>query len=89
MDRQDFEEIYETMKKTWRSPIVAREQIGDFTGGVLNSKTMANLDCQGKGVPERFKIGRKTVYPIDGLISWLIGRTEDAPRKNRIVPEEA
>ncbi|MCX5829309.1 MAG: hypothetical protein NTV58_15105 [Deltaproteobacteria bacterium] len=57
----------------WPSAIVSREKVGEFSGGVLNPKTMANLDCQGLG-PDRVKIGRKNAYPVPALIDWMRAR---------------
>ena len=60
----------------WPSPIVPRTKIDEFTGGVINAKHLANLDCLGQGPPGKFKIGRKTVYPVDEFIKWLELRSE-------------
>lgn len=32
--------------KNWPSPIVAREEVGKFSGGLLNPRTMANQDAK-------------------------------------------
>lgn len=63
-----------SLKEKWPSSIVARVEVGNFTGGVLSEKYLANLDCQMKGPDERFKIGRKVAYPIDSLLRWLEAR---------------
>lgn len=59
----------------WPSAFVAREKIGDFTGGLISPKTMANYDSAGTG-PVRVAIGRKVAYPVDSLVSWLKGRVK-------------
>ena len=59
----------------WQSKIIARTDVRRFTGGVMSAKYLANLDSQGKGPLGKFKIGRKTVYPIKNFISWLEDRT--------------
>jgi hypothetical protein len=59
----------------WPSAIVAREKVGEFSGGILNSKTMANLDSLGQG-PERVRIGRKNAYPVLPLIDWMRQRAK-------------
>jgi len=58
----------------WPSTIVARRKIGDFTGGAISPKTLANLDSAGEG-PPRLKIGRQTCYPVETLVAWLEKRT--------------
>ena len=63
------------MAKRWPSTIVAREQIGQFTGGTISPAYMANLDNRGAGPEGRIKIGRKVAYPIDTLVSWLENRS--------------
>jgi hypothetical protein len=54
----------------WPSSIVARRKVGDFSGGVLTEKYMANLESLGQG-PMRLHIGRQVVYPVDSLIDWM------------------
>lgn len=56
------------MKNKWPSVIVGREKIPEFTGGLISSRYMANLDSQGQGPPKKIKFGRKIGYPIDSLI---------------------
>ena len=66
-----------TMKEKWPSTIVARQEVRNFTGGAMSEKYLANLDSQMKGPGERFKIGRKVVYPVDSMLRWLEARMED------------
>lgn len=60
----------------WPSTIVAREEVGKLTGGLINPRTLANLDCRGEGVKGAFKIGKKVVYPVKAFIAWLKQRAE-------------
>ncbi len=55
----------------WPSPFVARQSIRDFSGGILTSRSLANLDSQGQGPAGRFRVGRKIAYPVESLISWM------------------
>jgi len=66
-----------SMKEKWPSAIVAREEIRNFTGGAISEKYLANLDSQMKGPEERFKIGRKVVYPLNSVLRWLEARMGD------------
>ncbi|RJP45920.1 MAG: hypothetical protein C4548_03935 [Desulfobacteraceae bacterium] len=67
--------IFEEMVRSWGSPIVPRQQVGKFSGGVLNPRTMANLDCLGVGPKNRFRIGSKVVYRTKDLAEWLAKRS--------------
>ncbi len=63
-----------SMADNWPSPYVARQAIRDFSGGILTSKYMANIDSRGEGPAGRLRVGRKIAYPVDSLISWMEGR---------------
>lgn len=65
---------FREMEKRWPSNVVARSEVERFTGGAITSKYLANLDAQGLG-PERFRLGRKVVYPVRPFIAWLVGRS--------------
>ena len=68
-------DFFDELGRKWPSAIVARERLSDFTGGLMSSKYMANLDCRGEG-PPRIKIGHKVAYPTNSLIDWLRERAE-------------
>ena len=55
-------------------PVIAREQVPKLLGGVISSKTLANLDSEGKG-PKRIRVGRKVAYITEDLLHWLEART--------------
>lgn len=67
---------FSEMAKRWQSPYISRQEIGAFTGGILNPKTLANLDSQGKGPKGRVRVGRKVAYCVDELILWMEQRAE-------------
>ena len=74
-------DIYEEMKKRWPSNVVVRADVGRFTGGILAPGTTANIDSSGKGIPGAMRVGKKTVYPVDGVIEYLKSKTRTvAPR---------
>ncbi|VBB42843.1 conserved hypothetical protein [uncultured Desulfatiglans sp.] len=62
--------VFDEMVEKWPSAVVARQDVDKFSGGVLTSAYMANLDAKGEG-PASFKIGRKRVYPARELVNWL------------------
>lgn len=77
MDRQNIEFDFDQLKKSWRAPLVARREVGRFSGGMLTPKTMANHDSLGTG-PKRIRIGRQVAYPVDALVEWLRERSSAA-----------
>jgi hypothetical protein len=69
----EIDSVLEKLKAAWPSPLVARCELGRFSGGMLHGRTVANLDSLGQG-PPRIRIGRKIGYDRDGLLEWLRGR---------------
>ncbi|MBW2365774.1 MAG: hypothetical protein JRF25_12120 [Deltaproteobacteria bacterium] len=67
---------FSSLASRWPSTFVARQHVGRFSGGILDPKYMANLDCQGKGIKNRIRIGRKIAYPVKDLIKFLESRSE-------------
>lgn len=65
-----MKDIYDEMAEKWPSAVVARRELARFSGGLLNPRSVANLDSAGKG-PPRKKIGRIVFYPVTGLTRWL------------------
>jgi len=63
----DFEGII----KNNPSGYILRSELQEATGGLLNGRTMANLDCQGDGISERIEFGRKRAYPVQAVIKYL------------------
>ncbi len=66
----NFSKLFEK----WPSPLVARTELSRFSGGLLNSKTLANLDSAGTGPAGRVRIGRKICYTVSKLVEWLESR---------------
>lgn len=58
----------------WEAPVVAREEIGIFSGGILNPRTMANCDANGTGPKGKFRVGRKVAYDVKFLVEWMKNR---------------
>lgn len=65
------DEIFEAMARAWGAPVVARADVGRFSGGGLSPKYLANCDSLGMGPKGRFMMGRRVVYPTRELVSWL------------------
>jgi len=68
---------FSSLAEKWPSSFVARAQIGAFSGGILNPRTLANMDCKGTGPANRLRIGRKIAYPVESLITWLESRSHE------------
>lgn len=75
--------LFQNMASQWPSPWVARTQVEKFSGGMISEKYLANLDSQGKGPGGRVRCGRKVVYPVAELISWLESRSAVIPDRQR------
>jgi hypothetical protein len=65
----DFNELAEA----WGAPIVARTDVGKFSGGLLHPRTLANLDSLGKG-PGKIKVGGRVCYETSKLTQWMMNR---------------
>jgi hypothetical protein len=67
-----------TLADNWPSKLVARnqQQLDRFSGGILNSRSLANADSLGTGPKGRIRIGRKVAYPVQSLIAWMQEKRE-------------
>jgi hypothetical protein len=77
--KKEIRDIYDAideMKQRWTSTVIARSAVGEFSGGLISPRTLANLDSQGKGPPGKFNWGRKAAYPVNEFCEWLKGRIE-------------
>lgn len=61
------------MAEKWQSSIVSQQEVEKFTGGLITSKYLANLNSAGEAPPS-YKIGRKRVFPVLPFIAWLEAR---------------
>ncbi len=54
------------------SGYILRTNLSEKTGGLLNGRTMANLDSSGAhGIKGRISIGRKVAYPVKAVVAYL------------------
>ena len=72
----DVKPDFQSMADRWQSSYVAREKIEEFTGGIVNPRTLANMDSLGQGPEGRVRVGRKVAYPVQQFIEWLESRAE-------------
>ena len=68
---------WQTLAENWPSAIVARSEVGRFSGGVVSPAYMANFDSQARGPRNRLRVGRKIAYPVQDLVRWLEARSTD------------
>ena len=68
-DKVDFTDLAKELPL-----LIARDHVEKLLGGVISSKTLANLDSLGEG-PRRMRVGRKVVYKTEDLLEWLAQRT--------------
>ncbi len=66
--------LSEKLIESWPSPIVARAEVGRFSGGLLHPRTLANLDALGVG-PGKIVVGRRVAYDRDALAKWVEDRS--------------
>lgn len=57
---------------------ITRMEIENVTGGLLNPKSVANMDSdpEVEGIKGRFKVGRKVCYPVKYVIEFLESRAQ-------------
>lgn len=67
--------LSEKLIESWSAPLVARAEVGRFSGGLLHPRTMANIDAQGIG-PGKIVVGGKVAYDRDGLARWVESRAK-------------
>jgi hypothetical protein len=61
--------------KDWKSPYITRGKLLEITGGIINPRTIRNLDSMGEGIKGKIRTGNRTVaYPVKEVIDWLNGR---------------
>lgn len=73
-----LEQTFKQMAEKWPSVMVARTEISKFTGGLITTGYLANLDNRGLGPATRVRMGKKVVYRVDDFINWM--RTHFAPQ---------
>jgi len=65
---------FETLFKDCPAALT-REGIEKATGGIYTARYLANLDAKGEGIPGRFRVGRKILYPTKNAADFFDSRT--------------
>jgi len=50
---------------------ILRPELKEKTGGLLHGRSMANMDCLGRGIQNRFLVGNTTAYPVESVVQFL------------------
>jgi hypothetical protein len=70
-------EFIQDAARAWGAPVIGRNVVGKFSGGLLHPRSMANADCQGTGPSERILMGSRRVgYPLKALCAWWADRVQ-------------
>ena len=62
--------------KNWDSPFISRRDLHRLTHGMINMKTLRNIDSLGAdGIKNKFAFSsRRVAYPVADVIIWLEAR---------------
>lgn len=58
------------------TPTFPRSKVTLLTGGLISSRTLANLDSLGLGPTVRVRIGKIIGYERENFIAWLKARSK-------------
>ncbi len=75
-EARDWPEAIQDMALRWKSSVVGRTSLREFSGNTLNPRSVANLDSLKLG-PPRIIIQNRVAYPLRGLCGWLAARTRE------------
>lgn len=77
MERKRDEPNFSQIAKNNPSGYILRKNLTIATGGLLNGRTMANIDSLGQGIPNRIMAGsRKLAYLVEEVIEYLKNHTQ-------------
>lgn len=58
-------------------PVFVRQQVRELTGGMIDGRTLANLDSKGEGPDGKVKMGKtKAGYLREPFVDWFLNRLE-------------
>lgn len=76
---------FETIFENFKCPFITRQQLQNITEGLINAKTLRNIDCLGKGIKGKINIGtRKVAYPVNEVIAWLNNKTKEGANDKKL-----
>ncbi len=65
----------DALAEAWPSPIISRSEVSTFSGGLLNPRTLANLNALGQG-PAKIIVGKRVCYSTKELVTWMKSRQQ-------------
>ena len=71
MTQDDKTQFINSLAEQWPRTFVLRSEVGNFSAGLITPGTIRNLDSQGKGPRDRFRIGKRVCYPTSALVEFL------------------
>lgn len=78
----DPQELINQLKGNWPYPAIPRHKVAEATGYLVSSKTCANEDSLGHGIPGAFMVNGRVCYPTQNLLDWLKRRIEKKQGRN-------
>jgi len=74
----DKSRMVDELCNAWPSAVVSRTEAPKFLGGGIAVGTLANRDCIGTGVQEKYFVNGRVVYPKRALAEWFVNQMEVA-----------
>lgn len=71
-------DVFDQLVEAWGAPLVARSEVGRFSGGLLHPRTCANYDSLGIGCKGKVTIGQRVAYETVSLAAWMRERSKEA-----------
>jgi len=87
MENKNFEliqKIRTMLNQAFPLGLIPRRDLGKATGGLLNPRTLANLDCLGRGIEEPITVGRQVCYRVERVVEFLEGRISNKITKDAV-----
>lgn len=67
----EWPDFVKQARRAWRSSVVARSAVPDFTGQMVNKRSLANEDSQGRGPKVKIVMGpNKVGYEVNSFCDW-------------------
>lgn len=81
MSKIDPQIIMEALRSAL-PPVFSRSSLTKLTGGLINQRTIANLQSKNQGPPS-FQYGKKIAFERDSFISWAFEKIITKPIEDK------
>jgi hypothetical protein len=68
---QSTSEIFYTALEKNLPPVFSREEAAKALGGLLQARTLRNIDMKGTGPKTKVRVGKKVGYERNTFVQWL------------------